>query len=229
MPPSTSSAGPAPGDIDTVLPADQAPDLDAAAHSSRLAQQRILASPKDADAWRTLAATYAEQAPTWREWSSAQHGYDWPVRAGLARARPAPWALELCCGTGEATAALAAAVPVVVATDLHAGMLAHCDDLPGVRWRTADVRALPYADHTVPLIVALNGVFHPPEVQRVIAPGGQVLWCTAFGPGTPLYVAPRQLHQRLGTDWGIACGRAGHGQWTLLTAPASRPSSRRSH
>ncbi|MFH0245873.1 class I SAM-dependent methyltransferase [Streptomyces sp. HK10] len=212
----TLASSPSPAD----LPPTQAPDLNAGTHTSRLAQQRILTDPHDTDAWRTLTTTYADQAPIWKAWSGTQHGYDWPVRAGLARTRPAPWALELCCGTGEATTALAQAIPAVVATDINTEMLTRCGDLTGVRWRNADVRFLPYADHTVPLVVALNGVFFAPELRRVTASAGQVLWCTSFGPGTPLYVAPEQLHQAIGADWHMASGQAGHGQWILLTAPA---------
>ncbi|WP_331769252.1 class I SAM-dependent methyltransferase (plasmid) [Embleya sp. NBC_00888] len=205
--------------VDELLPDAEVPELHAGTHSSRLAQQRVLTDPDDADAWHTLESNYARQATSWRDWTRGQEGYDWPVRAGLAHIAPAAWAVELCCGTGEATRAIIEAVPRVVATDVNTAMLAERDDIPGVEWRAANVRALPFADHGVMLIVALNGVLFPSEIRRVLSPGGQLLWCTAFGPRTPLYVEPTQIHRSFGMDWQILQGRSGHGQWTLLTAP----------
>lgn len=199
---------------------DQPPDLKADVHPSRRYQERLLHDPADQAAWAGLRSSYAEMAAEWREWTDQQHGYDAAVQAGLARVRPAPWAVEICCGTGEATAAIAKAVPRVHACDLNPAMLTRRVEVPGVSWFAADVRALPLATASVPLIVSLNGVFSPPEIARVIRPGGQVLWCTSFRAGTPLYVPPPRLHALLGEAWAAEGGEAGHGEWTLLTAPA---------
>jgi hypothetical protein len=51
----------------------------------------------------------------------------------------------------------------------------------------------------------------------VLAPGGQLLWCTSFGAGTPLYVDPDRLCELFGDGWHGEAGRAGHGEWLLLT------------
>lgn len=199
---------------------DQPPDLKADVHPSRRYQERLLRDPSDEAAWAGLRSSYAEMAEEWREWTERQPGYDSAVHAGLARARPAPWAVEICCGTGEATEAIAKAVPRVYACDLNAAMLSRRIDVPGVAWFAADVQALPLATGGVPLLVSLNGVLHPSELARVIRPGGQLLWCTSFRAGTPLYVPPERLPALLGDGWTAEGGEAGHGEWTLLTAPA---------
>jgi SAM-dependent methyltransferase len=195
------------------------PDLKADTHPSRRFQDRILNDPGDEEAWEGLHVSYAEMAETWREWSDAQYGYALPVRMGLRQAARADWAVEICCGTGEATGLIASVVPHLIACDLNLAMLTHRVEVPGVLWLAASVRQLPLGTGTVPLIVSLNGVFNPTEIARVIKPGGQLLWCTSFGRGTPLYVSPDHIHGLLGEAWTAKGERAGHGEWTLFTAP----------
>ncbi|GAA3615215.1 class I SAM-dependent methyltransferase [Streptomyces fenghuangensis] len=195
------------------------PDLKAEAHPSRRFQERLLEDPEDRAAWQGLRVSYDRMAEEWREWTDEQRGYDLPVREGLRRVRPARWAVEICCGTGEATAAVASAVPSVVACDLSLEMLRRRVEVPGVCWVAADVRSLPLGTGRVPLVVSLNGVFNPSEIVRVLRPGGQLLWCTSFRAGTPLYVPPERMHRLLGEGWTAEEGRAGHGEWTLFTAP----------
>ncbi|WP_344633303.1 class I SAM-dependent methyltransferase [Streptomyces glaucosporus] len=199
----------------------QPPDLKADDHPSRRYQERLLRDPGDHEAWQGLRRSYDRMAEDWREWTEDQHGYDLAVCEGLRRVRPAEWAVEICCGTGEATAAIAGAVPAVVACDLSLEMLRRRVDVPGVRWVAADVRSLPLGTGRVPLVVSLNGVFHPTEIVRVIRPGGQLLWCTSFRSGTPLYVPPERMHRLLGEGWTAEGGHAGHGEWTLFTAPGA--------
>ncbi|PJE96309.1 hypothetical protein CUT44_17395 [Streptomyces carminius] len=195
------------------------PDLKADVHPSRRFQERLLRNPEDHEAWLGLQLSYERMAGEWRSWTDEQYGYDLPVREGLRRARPARWAVEICCGTGEATAAVAEAVPTVVACDLNPEMIRRRVEVPGVCWMVADVRALPLATARVPLVVSLNGVFNPSEIARVVEPGGQLLWCTSFRSGTPLYVLPDRMRRLLGSGWAVEGGHAGHGEWTLFTAP----------
>jgi SAM-dependent methyltransferase len=203
------------------LPTEESPDLHAATHASRVALKRVLADPDDEDAWDFLAATYAQMAPEWPEWAESQrHWYDSPVRFGLRRARSVPWAFEVGCGTGEATAALTRHTDRVVATDVNEAMITLAPRLPGVEYVANDVRALALHNASVPLLVGLNAVPHIKEFTRVISPDGQLLWCTSFGPGTPLYVEPEHLLQLFGDGWVGEAGRAGHGEWMLLSRTA---------
>lgn len=97
--------------------------------------------------------------------------------------------LEVACGTGVVTRALAAILPpscAIFATDLSGAMVAHAESVGTTRpvtWRQADVMALPYPDETFDLVVCQFGVMFFPgraaayrEVGRVLRPGGTFLF-----------------------------------------------------
>ncbi len=199
------------------VPQDPPPQLNAENHRSRAALERILKDPFDDAAWADLVRTYDEMAPEWTDWAKDQHWYAAPVSVGLAHIRPVPWIVEVGCGTGQATLVLSKAGPPVLATDVNESMLTGAPCLPQTHYLAADVRRLPFRDGSVPLLVGLNGVPHLHEFTRVLAPGGQLLWCTSFGAGTPLYVHPDRLADMLGPEWTTRAGRAGHGEWLLAT------------
>lgn len=201
----------------TDVPAEPPVDLRAAVHPSRVALEGVLADPDDGAAWRTLAQAYHEMSDEWTAFACGQRWYDAPVRAGLARAQRVDWALEVGCGTGQATASLTGFAPRIVATDVNMSMLAKAPALPEARYFASDVRALPVSTGTVPLLVGLNAVPCVREFDRAIARDGQLLWCTSFGSGTPLYVEPGRLLRLFGRGWQGEAGRAGHGEWTLLS------------
>jgi len=104
--------------------------------------------------------------------------------------------LEVACGTGVVTRALATALPAecsIVATDLNDAMVAH-GQLVGtsqpVTWRQADVMALPYADESFDVVVCQFSVMFFPdrvsayrEVRRVLRPGGTFLFNVWNGIG----------------------------------------------
>ena len=97
--------------------------------------------------------------------------------------------LEVACGTGVVTRALAAVLPsacAIFATDLNDAMVAH-GELMGttrpVTWRQADVMALPYPDKSFDLVVCQFGVMFFPnrvaayqEIRRVLRPAGTLLF-----------------------------------------------------
>lgn len=197
------------------IPNAPPPELHASTHRSRLALERVLADPADDKAWAKLAAAYDEMAPEWTEWAQTQPWYAAPVTAGLAYARPVAWLAEIGCGTGQATEVLSRVGPPVVATDVNLSMLGGAPELPHVRYVAADVRGLPFRTASVPLLVSLNGVPDLAEFTRVLGPGGQLLWCSSFGAGTPLHVPPDRLADMLGPHWTTEAGHAGHGDWLL--------------
>ena len=97
--------------------------------------------------------------------------------------------LEVACGTGVVTRALAAALPAtcaITATDLNQAMVAHAEQVGTARpttWRQADVMALPFADASFDVVVCQFGVMFFPdraaayrEVRRVLRPGGTFLF-----------------------------------------------------
>jgi ubiquinone/menaquinone biosynthesis C-methylase UbiE len=97
--------------------------------------------------------------------------------------------LEIACGTGVVTRALAEALPEdceIVATDLNGAMVAHAERVGtsrAVTWREADVMTLPFPDATFDVVVCQFSVMFFPdrvaayrEVRRVLRPGGTFLF-----------------------------------------------------
>lgn len=97
--------------------------------------------------------------------------------------------LEVACGTGVVTRALASALPPVceiIATDLNQAMVAHGESVGTPRpvtWRPADVMALPYKDESFDVVVCQFSVMFFPdrvgayrEIRRVLRPGGTFLF-----------------------------------------------------
>ena len=97
--------------------------------------------------------------------------------------------LEIACGTGVVTRALAEALSEecdIVATDLNEAMVAHGREVGTTRtvtWRQADVMALPYAEAIFDVVVCQFSVMFFPvrvaayrEVRRVLRPGGSFLF-----------------------------------------------------
>lgn len=97
--------------------------------------------------------------------------------------------LEVACGTGVVTRALALALPAacsIEATDLNEAMIAHGASVGTSRpvtWRPADAMALPYEDASFDVVVCGFGVMFFPdrvgahrEARRVLRPGGTLLF-----------------------------------------------------
>jgi len=186
-------------------------------HPSRRALRRVLKEPDDPSAWENLAEVYEAMAEIWTDWADGEADYLDSVHAGLQQAQDAAWILEVCCGTGQASPVLAEQTQLLVATDVNAAMVADAPALSHTTYALADVRALPVRSGSVPLLVGLNAVPHVAEFTRVLGPVGQLLWCSSFGPDTPLYVSPDELLELFGPGFRGEAGRAGYGDWTLLT------------
>ncbi len=97
--------------------------------------------------------------------------------------------LEVACGTGVVTRALARALPAeceITATDLNEAMVAHAELIGTTRtvaWRQADVMTLPFDDNSFDVVVCQFGVMFFPdrvaayrEIRRVLRPGGTFLF-----------------------------------------------------
>lgn len=115
-----------------------------------------------------------------------------PYAADLASrlaARSPGRVLELACGTGVVTRALARALPKhasIVATDLNQPMLDHAAALGTARpveWRRADALELPFPDGGFDAVVCQFGVMFFPDkarafsqARRVLRPGGALIF-----------------------------------------------------
>ena len=96
--------------------------------------------------------------------------------------------LEVACGTGVVTRALAAALPgvAIVATDLNPAMLAQAraGGIKGkIEWQEADALALPFPDASFDAVVCQFGAMFFPdkvkgyaEARRVLKPAGVFLF-----------------------------------------------------
>jgi ubiquinone/menaquinone biosynthesis C-methylase UbiE len=109
--------------------------------------------------------------------------------ASRVRALEPDRVLEVACGTGVVTRALATTLPAsceVIATDLNKAMVSHAESIGSSRavtWQTADVMALPYEDGAFDVVVCQFSVMFFPdrvgayrEVRRVLRPAGSFLF-----------------------------------------------------
>jgi len=105
-----------------------------------------------------------------------------------ARADSATDVLDLACGPGIVTAALAKVAGTVVAFDLTPGMLARAEGrcraagLTNVSFRQGDAASLPFADGTFDCVVTRLSIHHftdpavvLAEIRRVTRPGGRLV------------------------------------------------------
>ncbi|MFQ5430267.1 MAG: bifunctional demethylmenaquinone methyltransferase/2-methoxy-6-polyprenyl-1,4-benzoquinol methylase UbiE [Phycisphaerae bacterium] len=107
------------------------------------------------------------------------------VAVEMARVRPADRVLDLACGTGDLTRALARARPaVIVGADFTEQMLrlAAERDRDGLSWCRGDALALPFADGSFSVVACAFGVRNFEdlscglrEMRRVLERGGRAV------------------------------------------------------
>ncbi len=134
---------------------------------------------------------------------------------------PVPRVLDLGCGTGRLTRALAARSQTV-GLDAATAMLQVAREANGSPFVQGDAFALPFADASFDALTALRLVFHFArldallcEMRRVVAPGGTIVFDTylwsprAWIPldpkrwGTGVYVHPPRLVQESAQSVGL--------------------------
>ena len=139
-----------------------------------------------------------------------------PIRDALDRGDlplAGRWA-ELGSGTGAGTAALDGRIARLVALDLSAEMLAHAPDLaPKVR---ADSSKLPFPDGSLDGALLVNMLLFPGEVDRILAPGGVLVWVNTHGDQTPIHLPPDDVVAALPGSWTGVTAKAGTGLWAAV-------------
>ena len=128
--------------------------------------------------------------------------------------------LELGSGTGAGTRVLHGRVSSVVAFDLAAEMLDHAPGELAPRVR-GDASRLPFADDTFDAVLMVNMLLFPAEVDRVLAPGGTVLWVNTLGDQTPIHLPVRDVVSALPGTWSGSTANAGSGFWAALRRVAN--------
>lgn len=189
-------------------------------HPMRRVTQQIAFEPdgwtaerrdKVADVFDSLAAGWPQY-----DFPGAEAPLTDAFERGLAAAPSASrrWVLDLGGGNGRATRSLTAWFPDTILADLSGEMLAHTPE--GVAPRVqADASCLPFADHTIDVMVLANMFLFPTEADRVLSRVGLVVWVNSFGPNTPIHLSAEEVERALGDGWQGVASSAGVGTWSV--------------
>jgi SAM-dependent methyltransferase len=119
--------------------------------------------------------------------------------------------LEVGSGDGANTGFLGEHHDLVVALDLSFEMLVRGT---GDRVR-ADAGALPLADGSIDVAVLVNAFLFPPAIDRVLAPGGVLVWVNTAGDQTPIHLTDDEVESALDGAWEGLGAAAGWGTWSV--------------
>jgi SAM-dependent methyltransferase len=122
--------------------------------------------------------------------------------------------LDVGCGTAVTTRRLADRVERIVGFDLSREMLRQAPG--GTPVVQADSAALPVASGSAAVVVLMNALLFPAETDRVLAPGGTLLWVSARGDDTPIYLPPPDVLRALPGRWSGVWAEAGNGTWAAF-------------
>src|SRR5688572_17641624 len=123
---------------------------------------------------------------------------------------PAGPAVEVGSGIGTYSGLLAERFAKVVALDLSLAMLKLAPAAPAHRVQ-ADGARLPLPDSSAAAVVLINAFLFPVEVDRVLMPGGALVWVNSSGDQTPIYLPVEDLVATLPGEWTGTASRAGEG------------------
>jgi protein-L-isoaspartate O-methyltransferase len=128
---------------------------------------------------------------------------------------PAGLAVEIGSGIGSYSSLLAERFATVVAIDLSLAMLKLAPIGPAHRVQ-ADGARLPLRDSSAAAVVLINAFLFPAEVERILSPGGALVWVNSSGEQTPIYLSVDDLVAGLPGEWTGRSSRAGEGHWCVL-------------
>ena len=127
--------------------------------------------------------------------------------------------IELGSGTGAGCRALDGRVDEHVSLDLSYRMLAHAPD-HALRVQ-ADSAQRPLADDTADVVLMINMILFPHEVDRILRPDGFVVWINTLGDQTPIHLPPADVAAALPGEWTGCTAEAGTGCWAVLRRAAA--------
>jgi SAM-dependent methyltransferase len=190
---------------------------------ARFTTNQVVRWPRAWPVFRWLTRRQFDRlAPVWDEMRSPEAFA--PLEAALDSLNTAPGrVLDLGTGTGRAAFLLARRYPEaeVVGVELAPAMLAEARKLTPpdlasrVRFERADAEHLPYPDASFDLVSLANMIPFFPELERITAAGGAVVFSFSGGADTPIYVPPKVLRAELSrrgftefADFAVGMGTA---------------------
>ena len=129
--------------------------------------------------------------------------------------------LEVGSGDGQNTAFLAARHDAVIAADLSMEMLVRAPADAGARVR-ADAESAPLRTGSVDTAVLVNAFLFPHEIDRLLAPGGALVWVNTAGDLTPIHLTTDDVVRALPGEWDGVESAAGWGTWAVLRRAGGR-------
>jgi len=197
------------------------PELAGGDHPMRKVTRQIAFEP---DGWTPERAgkvleLFDSLAPTWNERDGGGRGDALRLVLGDALDRGAPmppgWCLEVGCGTGSATGLLTPRFAGVAGLDLSYEMLVRAARDSSGRVQ-ADAANLPVGSGTAAAVALVNAFLFPREVDRVLGPGGVVIWVNTLGDRTPIHLPADEVMAALPGHWEGVASEAGWGTWAVL-------------
>jgi SAM-dependent methyltransferase len=124
-------------------------------------------------------------------------------------------AVEVGSGLGTYTPMLVERFGHVLAVEIAEDMLRLADPATGHRV-LADCSRLPLQDRSVQAVVAINAFLFPEEVDRVLVPGGCLVWVNVSGTETPIHLHTEDVLASLPFPTSGVEATAGAGTWCVL-------------
>jgi SAM-dependent methyltransferase len=165
-----------------------------------------------------VAGFFDDLAPQWHTRTSPER--DAVVTDALTRGLPEHLderdvCVELGSGIGAYTPELARRWHRVLAAELSIEMLQRAPRDVGHRL-LADGSCLPLRAGAADAVVLVNCFLFPAEVDRVLSPGGVIVWVNSSGAETPIYLPADDVLAALPGSWtGVQSG-AGVGTWCVV-------------
>lgn len=181
----------------------------------QLTRATAFGDPWTDDDAKRVTAVFDDLAPSWStdhvDPLKAAPLLDAIDRGGLTTT--GRW-IELGSGTGAGCRALDGRVAEHISLDLSYQMLAHAPDhAPRVQ---ADSARLPLADDVADVVLMINMLLFPGEVDRILRPNGAVVWINTLGDQTPIHLPALDVAAALPGDWTGCTAAAGTGFWVVL-------------
>lgn len=163
----------------------------------------------------TVAARFNELSAGWTAERIGGNRYEPLADALLRGSVTGSRVLELGSGTGLGTEVLRRTFADVFAMDIAIDMLRNAPSEYAPRVNT-DASCLPLPDDAVDVVVMINMILFPLEVDRVLRHGGTVVWMNTSGENTPIHLSAEDVDDALPGDWTGVASRSGTGTWAVL-------------